>query len=253
MASTVTLTTPPKPKKSALQRAMEVHELPGEFVSAKASVEVTKEEVPNVPGAYVLKNVLTPAECKAFIDACEAIEFTEAPISTGLNSAVMRTDIRDNKRVMATISEKSLAAIQSRIKAFIDQDIDGNGFHWKALDGASGLNERLRFYKYEEGQEFKPHFDGCFPRSEEESSFFTFIIYLNGDLNGGQTAFFMDHNVEQLVNPEVGQALVFWHRGPHSPYHAGLPHFSKGQCKYVLRSDLMYKRGEALPKKPAKK
>ena len=59
----------------------------------------------------------------------------------------MRTDIRDNKRVMATISEKSLAAIQSRIKAFIDQDIDGNGFHWKALDGASGLNERLRFYK----------------------------------------------------------------------------------------------------------
>ena len=57
MASTVTLTTPPKPKKSALQRAMEVHELPGEFVSAKASVEVTKEEVPNVPGAYVLKNV----------------------------------------------------------------------------------------------------------------------------------------------------------------------------------------------------
>lgn len=46
------------------------------------------------------------------------------------------------------------------------------------------------------------------------------------------------------VNPEVGQALVFWHRGQYSPYHAGLPHISQGKAKYVLRSDLMYQRGE---------
>ena len=42
---------------SALQRAMLVHELKGEFISSKTKVEVTKEDVPDVPGAYVLQNV----------------------------------------------------------------------------------------------------------------------------------------------------------------------------------------------------
>lgn len=96
----------------------------------------------------------------------------------------------------------------------------------------------------EKGQEFKPHFDGSFPRDEDEMSFFTFIIYLNGDLQGGETAFFPDQGEEVLVNPTLGQALVFWHKTKLSPYHAGLPHFSEGKVKYVLRSDLMYRRGE---------
>lgn len=91
--------------------------------------------------------MLTPEECQAFIEATEAINYTEAPISTGLNSAAMMTDIRDNKRVMATIPRESLELLQSRIKEFIDQEIICNGYHWKALDGAAGLNERLRFYK----------------------------------------------------------------------------------------------------------
>lgn len=92
--------------------------------------------------------MLTAEECKAFIDACEEIGFTEAPISTGLNSAVMRTDIRDNKRVMATMSNKSLAALQARIASFIDAEVKEYSAHkWNALSGAEGLNERLRFYK----------------------------------------------------------------------------------------------------------
>lgn len=90
---------------------------------------------------------MTPEECKAFIDATEDINYTEAPISTGLNSARMMSDIRDNKRVMATIPTDSLEVIQSRIKDFIDQEIVSKDYHWKALDGAAGLNERLRFYK----------------------------------------------------------------------------------------------------------
>lgn len=57
MSATTTVTTPPKPKMTALQRAMLVHELKGEFVSPKTKTEVVKEDVPDVPGAYVLKNV----------------------------------------------------------------------------------------------------------------------------------------------------------------------------------------------------
>ena len=79
----------------------------------------------------------------------------------------------------------------------------------------------------------------------------TFIIYLNGGLDGGQTEFYMKSG-DYKVDPEAGQALVFAHRGSQSPYHAGLPHKSKGKAKYVLRSDLMYKKCEAVAPKPKK-
>lgn len=48
---------------------------------------------------------------------------------------------------MATISNKSLAAIQQRISEFVDKEFEMNGYKWKVLEGAEGLNERLRFYK----------------------------------------------------------------------------------------------------------
>lgn len=59
----------------------------------------------------------------------------------------MRTDIRDNTRVMATISDASLALLQQRIARFIDSEVEVGGYKWHALEGARGLNERLRFYK----------------------------------------------------------------------------------------------------------
>lgn len=48
---------------------------------------------------------------------------------------------------MATMSTKSLAALQKRISTFIDQEFEMHGYKWSALEGAEGLNERLRFYK----------------------------------------------------------------------------------------------------------
>jgi hypothetical protein len=99
--------------------------------------------------------VLTEEECQKFRDITEDIGFTEAPLSTGLNSAVMRSDIRDNKRVMATISNRSLAALQRRIADFIDKEIVAEGYTWHAMEGAGGLNERLRFYKCAFGQSLR--------------------------------------------------------------------------------------------------
>ena len=61
MASTTTTevcTTPPKSSTmSALERAMQVHELQGEFLSPDTKVEITKHALDGVPGAYILKNV----------------------------------------------------------------------------------------------------------------------------------------------------------------------------------------------------
>ena len=62
---------------------------------------------------------------------------------------------------------------------------------------AVGANERLRCYRYQPGQRFAPHFDGCFRRDESEESFLTYIIYLNEGFEGGETEF-----------PELGRTII---------------------------------------------
>lgn len=94
-----------------------------------------------------------------------------------------------------------------------------------------GFHEMFRFYKYEPGQRFKSHIDGSNVRNEEEASYFTFMIYLNDDFEGGHTSF-RYHN----VTPRKGTALVFYHgmKDTGEEIITG--------TKYVLRTDVMYKR-----------
>jgi hypothetical protein len=94
---------------------------------------------------------------------------------------------------------------------------------------ATGLNERLRFYRYGPGQQFAPHTDGCHRRPNGDESLLTLMIYLNGGARGGATRF-----ENAVITPEAGLALVF----DHYLVHEGAP-VVEGQ-KYVLRSDVMY-------------
>jgi predicted 2-oxoglutarate/Fe(II)-dependent dioxygenase YbiX len=103
-------------------------------------------------------------------------------------------------------------------------------FGWRAV----GLNERFRFYRYDPGQRFAPHTDGCFRRDNGEQSQFTFLVYLNDGFEGGATAFH-EGRASLLVTPERGQALVFDHR----QVHEGRP-VVRGR-KSVLRTDVMYR------------
>jgi prolyl 4-hydroxylase len=71
----------------------------------------------------------------------------------------------------------------------------------------------------------------------------TFMVYLNEEMTGGETRFFEDMQQAFLqqrpylsVQPKAGMALVFLH----SIWHEGAVVHS-GQ-KYVLRTDVMYKR-----------
>ncbi len=98
-------------------------------------------------------------------------------------------------------------------------------------NGAVGLNEQFRFYKYEVEQRFKKHIDGRFKRSEFEESRITFMIYLNDDYIGEQTKF-----NDIIIIPKTGTALCFIHEQKHEGVSV-----KKGE-KYVLRSDIMYRR-----------
>jgi predicted 2-oxoglutarate/Fe(II)-dependent dioxygenase YbiX len=109
-----------------------------------------------------------------------------------------------------------------------------------------GLNERLRFLRYNEGEYFAPHCDGSFaypadhPTKAHQGSYVTFQLYLNEGFEGGATRFFPESlgwgSTREYydVVPKAGSVLLFEHR----MYHEG-EKLRKGR-KYAIRSDVMY-------------
>ena len=89
-------------------------------------------------------------------------------------------------------------------------------------DGAVpvGLNERLRFYRYDPPQRFKGHRDGAVRRSPTERSRLTFIVYLNDRAESGRTVSYPEDRVNGLptVVPSVEPWVV---RGWHSRTNGG--------------------------------
>jgi prolyl 4-hydroxylase len=175
------------------------------------------------PLAWTVDGILSPAECTAFCKRMEDLGCTPAPITTS-RGFLMRPDIRNNTRVI--IDDEPLAAeLYRRIEPHLPSGL-GNMY-------PVGANERLRCYRYEPGERFAPHYDGAFHRNDEEESLLTFMVYLNEDFEGGATQF---HHYETTVVPKTGTALLFQHRLLHEGclVHSG--------TKYVLRSDIMYRR-----------
>ena len=172
---------------------------------------------------HIENDFLSPLECLEYIRMAEEQGFEEALIQTRDGGQEMNKDVRDNYRVIMDSPELA-EEIWEKVKHLAPIE-DG----WEP----TGLNERMRFYRYEYGQQFKRHVDGEFKRSDDEVSMVTVLLYLNDDFNGGETQFFHPF---QVVNPEQGQLLLFKHR----QLHEGSP-VTTGR-KYVLRTDIMYSR-----------
>lgn len=174
------------------------------------------------PLFWTVDDVLSEAECAGLIDRIEAAAPELATINAP-GGPVIRTDIRNNTRVI--FDDVALAAqLFERVRDQVPATFKG----WTAC----GANERLRCYRYEPGQRFGPHYDGYFQRSENEQSMLTFMIYLNGGFEGGETRFL---ELGEAVVPRPGLALLFQHPILHegSEVTAGI--------KYAIRSDIMYR------------
>lgn len=198
------------------------------MLSIQYPMEVQMEKTELVPEKiFTISDVLMAAECDEIIAASESRGYDDAPISTA-GGFVMRKDVRNNTRLMLD-DPATVNRIWGKIAAFIPPQWEG----WQA----TGLNERIRFYRYEPGQYFAWHYDGCFRRNEHEESKLTLMIYLNDDFTGGETKFSLRYPYNDIVvKPIKGHALVF----DHYLFHEGSA-VVRG-TKYVLRSDVMYKR-----------
>lgn len=182
---------------------------------------------PIFDGAFTLPDILTAAECAAYIDLSEKIGYEAATINTAAG-VQHRPDVRNNDRVIhddPDLAETLWKLIAPHLPAAI------------ADRTVLGFNERFRFYRYDPGQRFDWHMDGYFERDDGERSFYTVLFFLNDDFEGGETRFRVRdaEGVKTVaVKPVMGQVLAF----RHELLHEGAP-VTKGR-KYILRTDVMY-------------
>lgn len=169
---------------------------------------------------YTIDNFWTSQKCEAFISKSEAIGYEPATVTTEKGQKLIE-EVRNNNRILH--NDAILAnTIWRELEPFAPNQF-GNS-------KAFGLNELFRFYKYQAGQQFKKHRDQSFIRNGVEASYFTFMIYLNDNYEGGTTIF---NNL--TIKPKQGTVLIFQHDLEHegSAVQLGI--------KYVLRTDIMYR------------
>ena len=220
--------------------------------SKKIEVEDLSEKLMPIVGknkfAAVIHNLFTSSECADLIAMTEKQGYKEALVHAADGHEVLRKDIRNSGRCI--VDDDDLCKVWfERIMNALDSSptmkeyfiharhaVAGEGKHPEVC----GLNERLRFLRYGPGQYFNKHQDIFYTRETEfgqehqgETSYLTFLLYLNEDAKGGETRF--DYGDRYLdVVPKVGSALIF----DHDLLHAGIPVISG--TKYACRSDIMY-------------
>lgn len=189
------------------------------------------------PGIVVVDDLLSHAECEEWRSLADAVGWQDAPITTG-GGFVMRKDVRNNDRVIVDDADRA-AFLWSRLQPFAF-DVAGRS--------PTGLNERLRFYRYGPGQKFDWHYDGCYETPDGRSrSWVTFMVYLNDGAVGGETriqvandgdalARLFESGVDPIVDivPRTGMGLMFLHQLRHTGAEV------RQGSKYVVRSDVMY-------------
>ncbi len=199
-------------------------------------------EIPDVPGAFQLLNVLSGEECQRLIELSEELGYLE-DAAVSLPRAV-----RHNDNVVWVTDEKTDEVIWRRIAPLVAEDLS-------LFEGRRplGLNARFRFYRYNTGDYFKPHSDGAWPGSRvidgelvtmaypDRYSQMTCLLFLNDDFEGGATRFLVGAGDRRQIDVRTpaGGVLCFPH-GMHPLHcaHSSEP-ITRG-VKYIIRTDVLF-------------
>jgi len=225
-------------------------------------ITTTEEEIILQNRISVIHQVLAPSDCQNIIESLES----------GLERASTATHLRSNQR--QPFSSPMLSSqIYSQIRQFLnpiiltedDNQQTGNGYKLTGVWEPSYIDSNWMFSKYNPGTHFGPHYDGATVKNIGERSLQTIIIYLNVGCVGGATNFFDDNKqgmdpidnnnlfvgskdfVIRSISPTQGSALVFHHYLLHEGEL-----LTEGN-KYILRSDIFYKRENTPDMEPLEK
>src|SRR5262245_47208337 len=112
---------------------------------------------------FVVTDFLSPEECDKYIEMSESFGYEDALVTTPEGQA-RRADVRNNERVI--FDDVALAEeLWRRVEDLVPTEMEGLR--------PIGVNECLRFYRYDPGQQFDWHQDAPFERDNGERSFWT--------------------------------------------------------------------------------
>ena len=216
---------------------------------------VIRQDIPEVPGAFQLLNLLNADECARLVALTETLGYLE-DAAVSLPRAV-----RHNHSATWVTDDATTDLLWRRCHSCFHREDDFAGIF--ADKKAVGLNARFRFYRYAEGDYFATHTDGSWPGSRvidgelvhnayhDRWSQLSFLLFLSADFVGGATRFYVDPDDPMQpardsrsassfdVRTPLGGALCFPH-GEHPQHclHASEP-ISAG-VKYIIRSDVLF-------------
>lgn len=206
------------------------------------SVVPEVREIPNIPGTWLISNLLSQAECLNFIDKVQHDEIIDTSTRLRENDNYEASILRKSKRYKPDLPELSqqmferLKGIVPDTLTFENEDNELGPFltgSWKF----HSVNEKISFLKYEAGGQFTKHRDGIYIRHQDLRSLITVLVYLNSDYQEGRTKAFDDTDTYSVsVEPIVGSAFMMIQRVLHEGGQVA------SGVKLAIRFDLMYHR-----------
>lgn len=163
---------------------------------------------------FMLEHFLTPKECEHYIHHSEKLGYEKATMGKNIIANMRNNDI------VITHDDNIATLLFTRAEPYLPT---------LAGRSATRCNERIKFYRYHEGQYFRRHRDKGFTTDNDEESLYSFLVYLNDNFEGGETKF-----MRTTITPKAGDALIFRHHHRHESNKL------RTGTKYVLRTDIMY-------------
>ncbi|KAI9257687.1 hypothetical protein BY458DRAFT_441208 [Sporodiniella umbellata] len=211
----------PKTKK---ENNKEVKKYPFPRLSEKNYLNLEELEPEQI---YVIPNFLNAKECDSLITYFA----THLPPKANPSTRPQRgMAFRNNDRQAmedATVAGELWKGLKSLVQAPLTIG-----------KSPCGLNTNVRIYRYRKGHSFGAHYDDSVQdKTTGLWTEWTLLIYLNQDMEGGQTVFYHRKGESPIVvQPQRGLALLHRH-GTHCLLHEAME-VTRGE-KWVLRSDVL--------------
>jgi len=231
-----------------------------------------REDVPDVPGAFVIRNVLSEQEIR---ELCRAVRLAHCQREVSITCE--ESERRDSQHhAPVRVSQVAMEPLCQRLRPFLPSTAGPSSQAMLETPGRE-ISTFLRCYRYKEGDCSKPHFDKPWHENNANGSLSVFsayslLFYLSDSFEGGQTTFFKPVDAKLLscsgltlksddatlavaarVAPKMGDVLVFPHgraNGCHpNPLHEGST--VVGGEKLLIRTDALF-RAATMPQKKVK-
>jgi prolyl 4-hydroxylase len=181
------------------------------------------------PLLEVVPSLYSAEECRAILARTGGVDWLAAQVNS---AAGRKVDDRLRNNSTAVLHDEDIAdTLWTRARPHLPPTMNVEWYTERETVRAVGVNLPLRVYRYQPGQHFGLHQDQSYRRADGARSLLTLLVYLDDDVDGGETDF---PEQGRTIQPRTGDALWF----QHMVLHAGKP-VTRG-VKHVLRTDVLF-------------